>query len=106
VPAWALEAGTDLLSISRTPEETSIVCPEERVPPGTTQEGGWRALKVEGPLDFALTGVLVSVAAPLAEAEVPIFAVSTYDTDYVLVREGRLEDAVEALVRAGHEVRW
>jgi hypothetical protein len=105
LPAWALEAGEGFLAVSRTPEETSVVCPEALVPPGTTHEGGWRAIKVEGPLDFALTGVLVSVAAPLAEAEVPIFAVSTYDTDYVLVRKGRLEDAVEALVHARHEVR-
>jgi len=86
-------------------DELSVVCPEGRVPPGVALEGGWRALRVEGPLDFALTGVLLCVAAPLARAAVPIFVLSTYDTDYVLVREDRLEDAVRSLAEAGHRVR-
>jgi hypothetical protein len=92
-------------SVTRTADELSVVCPEGCVPPGVAREGGWRALEVEGPLDFALTGVLLSVAAPLARAAVPIFALSTYDTDYVLVREDRLEDAVRSLAGAGHRVR-
>jgi hypothetical protein len=65
-------------------------------------EGGWRALKVAGPLDFALTGVLASLAGPLAEAGISVFVVSTYDTDYVLIREVDLEAARAALVAAGH----
>jgi uncharacterized protein len=67
-------------------------------------ERGWRALVVRGPLDFALTGVLASLATPLAEAGVSIFALSTYDTDYVLVREAQLRDAVAALAAAGNDV--
>jgi hypothetical protein len=67
-------------------------------------EPGWRALKLRGPFPFSATGILASVLSPLAEAEVPIFAVSTFDTDYVLVPEARLEKAVAALRAAGHTV--
>ncbi|MEA2380663.1 MAG: uncharacterized protein QOH72_634 [Solirubrobacteraceae bacterium] len=80
------------------------MCAAARVPDGARAESGWRALGVDGPLDFALTGVLAAVAVPLAEAGVSIFAVSTYDTDYVLVRADRLPDAVAALRGAGHSV--
>jgi uncharacterized protein len=102
-PAPAPGAGP-LSSVTRTADELSIVCPAEDAPAGAEFERGWRALRVAGPLDFALTGVLAAVAAPLAEAEVSIFAVSTYDTDYVLVREAALPAAAEALRRAGHDV--
>lgn len=104
LPGWA--AGGAFWSVTRTPDELSVVCPEGRVPDGIVFQGGWRALGIEGPLDFGLTGVLLAVAAPLAEAGVPIFVVSTYDTDYVLVGEDRLEEAVGTLRAAGHEVRW
>ena len=80
---------------------------EEAVPreaAGVRSQGGWRLLELEGPFDFALTGILVSVAAPLAEAGVGIFALSTFDTDVVMVQEGQLERAVEALRGAGHSV--
>ena len=87
-----------------TAADTSIVCASARVPDGVRAERGWRALTVEGPLDFALTGVLAALAVPLADAGVSIFAVSTYDTDHVLVRSDRLADAVEALRAAGHSV--
>jgi uncharacterized protein len=102
-PAPAPAAGA-LGSVTRTAEELSIVCPVADAPPGAEVECGWRALQVAGPLDFALTGVLAAIAVPLAEAEISIFAVSTYDTDYVLVREAALPAAAEALRRAGHEV--
>jgi hypothetical protein len=72
------------------------------VPADVRCEPGWRALAVKGPLDFGLTGILASIAAPLAEAGISIFAISTFDTDYVLVKAERLDDAVEALRRAGH----
>jgi hypothetical protein len=74
------------------------------VPADVKQEGGWRCLKVEGPLDLSSTGVLASLLQPLAEAGVPIFAIPTYDTDYVLVREVQLEAAITALRQAGHHV--
>jgi uncharacterized protein len=96
IPSWALEEHESLVSITRTPEELSIVCPEEAVPPDVeTVEDGWRALKVPGPLPFELTGVLASIAGPLAAAGLTLFAVSTYDTDYILVKEP--ERALEVL---------
>ncbi len=102
VPAWAT-AG-ELFSVTHTPDELSVVCPEEYVPPGTTCEKDWRALGVKGALDFSLVGVLASLAAPLAESGVSVFAVSTYRTDYLLVKEEALELAVAALRGRGHEV--
>jgi len=102
VPDWALQGG--FLSITRTSEELSVVCPEGTVPEGVRCEGGWRVLKLAGPFEFSEVGVLLSVAAPLAEAGVGIFALSTFDTDYVLVKEERLGSAVAALRRRGHEV--
>lgn len=102
VPAWAMAAAFS--SVTRTHDELSIVCEEDRVPVDAKREGGWRCLKLEGPLDLSLTGVLASLLRPLADAGVPIFALSTYDTDYVLVRDGQLEDAIAALRQAGHRV--
>jgi hypothetical protein len=98
-PDWARPG--DLLALVRTRDELSVVCPERFVPPNVRAERGWRAFQVQGPLDFSLVGVLVSIAAPLAEASVSIFALSTYDTDYVLVKEGDLERAIQALNQAG-----
>lgn len=104
VPSWALELHHGFLSLTRTPEELSIICPEAAVPPDVTVEGGFRAISVEGPLDLALTGVLAGLAAPLADAGIPILAVSTYDTDHLLVRAADLEAALSTLAGAGHEV--
>ena len=75
------------------------------LPAGITCEDGWRAIKLEGPFGFELTGVLASVAAPLARCEVGILAIATYDTDYVLVKEEQLDPAIAALRERGHEVR-
>jgi hypothetical protein len=102
LPVWAAE--TRLLSLTRTEDELSLVCEEALVPAGVQREPGWRALKVTGPLDFSLTGVLSSLLAPLAQAGVSIFAISTYDTDYLLVKEANLNEAVAALRGAGHQV--
>ena len=101
VPSWV--AG-DVVSVTRTHDELSIVCAADAVPTGLTVEGPYRCLAVRGPLDFALTGVLVALAVPLAEAEVPILAISTFDTDLVLVPADRTADAVQALTDAGHAV--
>ncbi len=103
IPAWA--AGAPFFSVTRTSDELSIVCPEERVPPGVTCERGWRALKFDGPFEFGLVGVLASVAVPLAQCEVSILAIATYDTDYVLVQESQLDLATQVLREWGHEVR-
>ncbi len=102
VPDWAISGG--FFCVTRTDDELSVVCPEEVVPEDVRSEGGWRALKLEGPFEFSEVGVLDSVAAPLAEAGVGIFAVSTFDTDYVLVKKEYLQSAVAALRGRGHEV--
>lgn len=101
-PAWLV--GETFASFTRAPDETSIVCRAAVVPEGVRVEAGWRALRVAGPLDFALTGILASLLVPLAAARVPVFALSTFDTDYLLVRDTALGDAVAALVGAGHRV--
>jgi len=101
-PAWA--AGGIFSSITRTPGELSVVCAEGLAPEGTRCEGGWRIFEVAGPLDFSLTGVLAAIAAPLAHAGVSIFAISTFDTDYVMVKDENLAKAGEALRAAGHGV--
>lgn len=102
LPAWATARA--LSSITRTRDELSIVCRETDVPVDVTAARGFRALKLVGPFDFSLVGILVSVAAPLADAGISLFAVSTYDTDYVLVREEKLGEALETLGLAGHRV--
>ncbi len=103
MPAWAWSGV--LASATRTETELSIVCADEAVP-GTvfTVERGWRALRVAGPLDFSLIGILARLTAPLAEAGASVFALSTFDTDYLLVRATDLERAVGALRAAGHHV--
>ncbi len=101
IPSWVDGA---LVSITRTPRELSILCAESAVPEGVRAETGFRALEVLGPLEFSAVGILASLATPLAEAGIPILAVSTFDTDVVLVREGDLEPAIAALGRAGVDV--
>ena len=101
-PAWAAQ-GT-LSSVARTAEELSIVCAAAAIPAGVQAVRGWRCLRVAGRLDFSLTGVLAAIAGPLAAANVSICAVSTYDTDYVLVPGESLPAAIEALSASGHEV--
>ena len=91
-----------LVSITRRAGELSIVCAEARVPPEVRAERGWRALEVQGPIDFEEVGVLHALSGPLARAGVSVFAVATFDTDLVLVREETLDRAVEALRVAGH----
>ena len=90
------------LALVRTPEETSVVCAADAAPAGAQRSGPWRAFRVAGTLEHDLTGVLASLARPLADAGVPIFALSTYDTDYALVPAERIGDASEALLSAGH----
>lgn len=104
LPAWVDVDGGDLVSVTRRRGELSVVCPESVVPADALAERGWRVLAVRGPLDFALTGILAALAVPLAAAGVPIFALSTHDTDLVLVQGQDLPAAVDALVAAGHTV--
>jgi hypothetical protein len=100
LPKWA--DSPVFCAVTRTSEELSIVCPEADVPSGVRCERGWRAIKIVGPLEFEAVGVVLSLGAPLAEAGVSIFVVSTYDTDYVLVREEQLETALTALAERRH----
>jgi hypothetical protein len=102
---WPTPApGAAFWSVTRTSAELSVVCPEDEAPEGAHVEPDWRALEVAGPLDFSMVGVMAGLTAPLAEVEVSVFVVSTYDTDYVLVHAAALERAVEALRAAGHTV--
>lgn len=103
LPEWASKES--LWSVTRTPDELSIVCPEASVPPDIQAERGWVPLHVAGPLPLTMTGVLSSLAEPLARAGITIFAISTFETDIVLVRTVDLEKAREALSAAGHRVR-
>jgi uncharacterized protein len=103
VPLWAREG--QFVSITRTTAELSIVCQEEKVPAGTPCVPGWRALKCEGPLDWALTGIVASIADPLANAGVATFPVATHDTYYLLIREPQLDHAIQALSGHGHAIR-
>jgi len=106
VPGWAsAPAAGGFVSITRTDAELSIVCPEPDVPEAVKCDRGWRCLEADGPLDLSLTGVLAALATPLAGAHINIFAVSTYDTDYLLVKDEQLARAVEALTAAGHRIK-
>jgi hypothetical protein len=102
VPEWA--KGDAFLSISRTRDELSIICEDRFVPKEVPASRDWRAFKIEGPLDLDLVGILVSVAGPLAQSGVGILPIATHDTDYVLVRDGQLAEAVKALRFVGFDI--
>jgi uncharacterized protein len=102
LPGWVSEL--PFWSVTRTADELSIVLPEENVPGDWKNEKGWRGLKVRGPLDFSLVGILAALAAALAAAGIPIFALSTFDTDYLLVKDQDLFHAVEVLTASGYEI--
>jgi len=89
--------GSGFWSLTRTAEELSLVISEHLVPQDWQIESGWRCLKVEGPLDFSLTGILSALIAPLAAAGIPVFAISTYETDYLLVKQNHLEKTLVVL---------
>ncbi len=95
-PDWLIKSGT-FFSLTRTVDETSIVCREELIPPDYPSEKGFRAFKVEGLLDFNLVGILASLLRPLAADGISVFVLSTYDTDYILVKQENLEKAIRAL---------
>ena len=99
VPAWA-SAPASVVAIVRTSTELSIVAPEACVPDGVLAERGFRVLEVAGPIPFETTGVIASIAGPLAAAGVSLFPLGTYDTDYVLVKDTDLDRAVDALTAA------
>jgi hypothetical protein len=100
LPGWAHQG--NFFSITRGTDELSVVCLEGLVPEGVRAERGWRAMRVVGVIDFSVIGVLARLTVPLAEAGIGVFAVSTFDTDYLLVKEQDLGEAIEALRDAGH----
>lgn len=101
VPEWARGA---FLSITRTGEELSIVCDDDAVPDDVRAERDWRALKIEGPIPFEMTGVAAALLAPLAEAKISIFLISTFDTDYLLLKSAGFERALDVLRAAGYAI--
>src|SRR5579863_900092 len=107
VPDWASLSNStkgDFTSITRTADELSIVCPIENLPLDVRSSHRWIGLKLKGPFRFSQTGVLQSFIGPLSYGRIPIFAISTYDTDYVLVQEPFVDAALDALLHAGHEL--
>ena len=102
VPVWAGQGAFS--AVTRTPDELSLICPQASVPPGVLCEPDWRALKVAGPLGFSMVGVLAGIAGALARASISLFAVSTFDTDYILVKNADLSGAIAALERDGYIV--
>ncbi len=103
LPPWA--TASPFFSITRTADELSVVCRQDAVPEGINCERGWRCLRVAGTIPFSVVGTLAALTAPLAEAGVSVFVVSTFDTDYLLVKAAELERAVQALREQGHYIR-
>ena len=101
-PEWVVKS--EFVSITRTHDELSIVCPVESIPPDVNFDPHWVCLKLEGPFPFSQTGVLLSFIEPLSNNGVPIFAVATYDTDYVLIPQDHTQQALDLLRGAGHEL--
>ena len=114
IPNWVTQQS--FVSITRTEDELSIVCPQTEVPPDVPEmredtnktrpvvEKNWRCFKVAGPLDFALTGIMASLVGPLAHAGITVFAISTYETDYLMVRATSLDHAIRVLKLAEHDI--
>jgi hypothetical protein len=96
--------GACIYSVTRTAAETTVVCPADAAPPGARVERGWRALKVSQDLDFAQAGLLASLLDPLMRERVTVYVLSTYSTDYVLVKETDLAVAITALKVSDHPV--
>ena len=103
IPDWA-SLSEDLISITRTRDELSIVCPTLFVPGDVKQETNWTVIKLQGPFPFSAVGVLAEVTTILAQAKISLFAISTYNTDYILVKADQAEAASAALTSAGHEL--
>ena len=100
IPTWALIG--DFVSLTRTDHELSVVCMQENVPDEIQAERNWRCICVQGAFDFSVVGVHTSLAVPLAEANISVLAIATYETDYVLIKDNDLQKAVDVLKKAGH----
>lgn len=102
IPEWA--RNSDFFSITKTSDELSIVCFQDNIPNDIKCEKDWRVLKIEGPLDFSLIGILASISTILAQNGISIFAISTYDTDYILVKNKDIDNAIDSLIKERYEV--
>ena len=102
LPEWA--KNSNFFSITRTSDELSVVCSEDNIPNDIKCEKDWRVLKIEGPLDFSLIGILSSISTILAQKGISIFAISTYDTDYILVQNKNINTAIDSLIKERYEV--
>ena len=104
IPSWALQG--KFVSVTRTEEELSIICESRKLPPGkrasVKYEADWRPIKVQGPIGFEMVGVIAGISQTLTARGITLFAVSTYDTDYILVKRDKFDDAVESLVTEGY----
>ena len=106
LPAWVFHSSAEFWCVMRTREELSVVCPEDDLPPSVAQaERGFRAFKLEGPIPFTTIGVIAGLTSPLAVAGISVFVLSTYDTDYLMVKEHALDQARAELTAAGYAVR-
>jgi len=97
--------GSEYCFIGKTDEENSLVCMTDDVPANTTErDDGWRAFRIQGTLDFSLIGILSEISTLLAKNEIGIFAVSTYNTDYILTKKENFDKAIDVLLKAGYHV--
>jgi hypothetical protein len=103
VPDWAIRG--DFFSISRTPEELSIICQEDDVPLKVTSKREWRGIKIEGPFHFNEIGILDAITSPIARAKISLLTVSTFDTDYVFIQDSQFEEALLILAESGHQIK-
>ncbi|GMQ64866.1 ACT domain-containing protein [Vallitalea maricola] len=102
IPNWAKKS--DFFSITKTLDELSIVCSQNSIPKNIKCEKDWRMLKIEGTLDFSLIGILATISTVLAQKEISIFALSTYDTDYILIKDNNIDNAIEALINENYKI--
>jgi hypothetical protein len=102
IPDWASDA--PMCSITRTKKELTIVCPQNIIPAESDCSGQWRCFRIDGSFELDETGVIASVSVPLAEAGISIYVVSTYDTDYFLIRDCAIENAIAVLTDMGHKI--
>lgn len=103
IPEWAFS--DSFSSVTKTSDELSIICWQDSVPEEVAKNGNWRCLKIEGPLDFSAVGILNSISQPLAKNGISILAISTYETDYIFVKEEQLPETLKILMKEGHEVK-
>lgn len=102
IPKWIFQE--EFFSITKTDEELSVVCLQDKIKENIKCEKDWRILKIEGPLDFSLIGILSKISTLMANNDISIFAISTYDTDYILIKEESINKAIEVLENNNYNI--